>query len=158
MSRRRASERILDALRHAYPSGVHSTELQREFGPAAKSRIGDLRREGWRIETIDGEDGATYRLQSLTRGEVETVPAGVVIRHSTREGWTARTHREAEAAGVVPAEVLERAQRAALDAYRAIVDEYLLGVRVAPSPVTFDEPEEEEDDDLAFGGDWRSYV
>lgn len=118
-----ARREVLDNLKNLYPAGIASTDLLEKHGPAAKSRIGELRADGWIVETEEVDGVAVYRLASLTRGQARTVDAGTIIRHAA-DGWTSRTHRDA-LGGPVPEAVLRQAEAAALAAYRAIVDPYL---------------------------------
>lgn len=115
---------ILSALKRAYPGGLTSIELM-EITSRAQARIGELKQQGWSIETIqDGEDStATYRLSSLIQQEGDDVVAGVTIRLGSRSGWTSRTHREA-VGGSIPDHVLDEAERAALDAYRGVIEDW----------------------------------
>lgn len=128
----RSTTAVLQALRDAFPHGVSSTTLHESCGPAAKSRIGDLRCQGWQIATDEAEV-ASYRLTSLARGQADPILAGCTLRLGTRSGWSSRTHRGA----TLPEAVLEAAQRAAEAAYRAVLTDagygHLLDVQGTPT-------------------------
>ena len=107
---------LLTDLRTRFPNGVSSVELLDTYGPAAKTRIGELRRDGWAIDTTAADGVAVYTLLSLTQGNSDNTIAGCVLRLSER-GWSSRTHKDAS----LPGDVLERAEAAALAAYRAVL-------------------------------------
>lgn len=119
-------EEILRLLFSAHP-GVATPSALEEYTSRYSSRIGELRREGWDIETVPEVEGhrAGYRLRSRQQGKPDVTHAGCVIRHSAVEGWQVRTHREALDAETVPPEVLARAADAALAAYLAVVSPHL---------------------------------
>lgn len=152
-----ACEGILAGLVAAFPGSIPSPDLLRDYGPAAKSRIGDLRRAGWRIETGASHGVATYRLVSIHPHEGVEVEAGCTIRHDSRSGWAARTHADALKIARVPEAVLREAEAAALAAYRAAIDPHLhgelswldgidgaIGAGIAPAPAVTIEEEEED--------------
>lgn len=112
-----ARDAMLSLLRTRFPFGVSSVELIDTYGPAAKTRIGELRRDGWDIDTSSVDGVACYTLRSLTKGGSDSTLAGCIIRLSER-GWSARTHKDAS----LPEDVLARAEAAALAAYRAVLD------------------------------------
>lgn len=109
---------LLTDLRTRFPNGVSSVELLDTYGPAAKTRIGELRRDGWAIDTTAADGVAVYTLLSLTQGNSDNTLAGCVIRLSER-GWSSRTHKDAGLHGT--GDLLERAEAAALAAYRAVL-------------------------------------
>lgn len=111
---------LLTDLRTRFPNGVSSVELLDTYGPAAKTRIGELRRDGWAIDTTAAQRKgvAVYTLRSLTQDNSDNTLAGCVIRLSER-GWSSRTHRDAALHGT--GDLLERAEAAALAAYRAVL-------------------------------------
>lgn len=123
-----AAKQILTVLLAAYPRAVSSTELIQQFGPAAKSRIGELRSAGWQIANRSGAAGgadhdvcAEYALTSTVRAEADVVFAGVTLKHSSKSGWTARTHGES----TLPDAVLVMAQAAAMRAYSEVVNAHM---------------------------------
>lgn len=117
-----AAKQILTVLLAAYPRAVSSTELIQQFGPAAKSRIGELRSAGWQIANRSGaDDCAEYALTSTVRAEADVVFAGVTLKHSSKSGWTARTHGES----TLPDAVLVMAQAAAMRAYSEVVNAHM---------------------------------
>lgn len=117
-----ASTEILTALLAAFPKSISSVTLIAEHGPAAKSRIGDLRAAGWVIGSSMGIDGAAeYSLVSTRRGPANIIFAGLTIRHSSKAGWEARTHGES----TLPENVLDEAKAAALVEYSRVVNEYM---------------------------------
>jgi hypothetical protein len=109
----------------AYPRAVSSTDLIQQFGPAAKSRIGELRSAGWQITNRahggGADDVAEYALTSTTRAAADVTFAGVTLKHSSKTGWTARTHGES----TLPEAVLVRAQAAAMRAYSEVVNAHM---------------------------------
>jgi len=111
-----ARDAMLALLRTRFPNGVSSVELIDAYGPAAKTRIGELRRDGWDIDTTAVDGVAQYTLRSLSKGGSDNTIAGCVIRLSER-GWSSRTHKDASA----NEDVLARAEAAALAAYRAVL-------------------------------------
>ena len=117
-----AAKQILTVLLAAYPRAVSSTELIQQFGPAAKSRIGELRSAGWQIANRSGaDDVAEYALTSTTRAAADIVFAGVTLKHSSKSGWTARTHGES----TLPEAVLAMAQVAAMRAYSDVINAHM---------------------------------
>ncbi len=141
---RTARDAVLDTLRRAYPNGVKSTDLIEQHGPAARSRITDLRNDGWDITTDEVGGVAYYSLASLTKGEAMQVLAGVVLRLDTRVGWTSRTHQEAQE-GPVSSKVLDEAEAAALAAYKAVIARHG-GVPTVHSVHTPPAPDLDEDE------------
>jgi hypothetical protein len=127
---------LLTDLRTRFPNGVSSVELLDTYGPAAKTRIGELRRDGWAIDTTAADGVAVYTLLSLAQGNSDNTLAGCVIRLSER-GWSSRTHKDAALHGT--GDLLERAEAAALAAYRAVLAGEGHGraatVAVPPEPV-----------------------
>lgn len=135
---------ILRLLESSYPDVVLPSRLE-EYTTRYSSRIGELRREGWQIETVLEAEGnrAGYRLLTLVQGVADCTHAGCVIRHSAVEGWQVRTHQEALTGETVPDDVLQRAAEAALEACRQVVEPYL----PVCGPDTY--PDEVEDKDLS---------
>lgn len=142
---RTAREAVLADIRAAYPRGITTNDLIASHGPAVKTRIGELRADGWEVNTTEADGVAYYTLASTTRGAPTRVLAGCIIREDTKVGWTARTHQDA-AGGPYPAELLARAESAALAAYRAVL--VGAGVQGMHTPV-------EEDADLDLGFAWE---
>lgn len=116
-----AQHNVLDALKNRYPDGLSRTELVAQCGHTATTRVGELRRLGWDIPAREQRDGeGLYRLASLIQGHPDATLAGCIIRLGSQVGWTARTHQEAQG-GRYSAQVLERAEAAALAAYQAVL-------------------------------------
>jgi redox-regulated HSP33 family molecular chaperone len=117
-----AAKQILTVLLAAYPRAVSSTDLIQNFGPAAKSRVGELRSAGWQIANRAGaDDVAEYALTSTTRAAADVVFAGVTLKHSSKTGWAARTH----GLSTLPDAVLVKAQDAAMRAYSEVVNAHM---------------------------------
>lgn len=118
-------EEVCEVLQKAFPNGVSSVDLLCQCGPCAKTRIGDLRRQGWKIKTSYTAGVASYRLLSRIKADPDPGYAGIVLRYGERSGWKHTTHMEAQHAGQVPSDVLQEALDAAFNAYRSIVSPYL---------------------------------
>lgn len=65
-----ASGEVLQTLKAAYPHGVSTLELVKKHGVAVKSRIGDLRLDGWNISTGERGGVAYYSRQPHSRPPV----------------------------------------------------------------------------------------
>lgn len=131
-------QRILDALIEVYPGKVSSKELQAKIGPAAKTRLNDLKTKfGWDIRCTIGKDSGWYYLGSLQQGQATPVLAGVTIAFDRKHGWTSRTHVSAFDANIIPTEELVRFEQDTLARYRAMAEPYLIarGLIAAPAPV-----------------------
>ena len=118
---------LLDALTARYPETLTPDEVQEAGGKNAAARVEELRRLGWQIATeIDSlSHRAGYRLKSCHPDLPARIQAGVTIRHDSKSGWTARSHKVAMTQGGIPAEALVRAEAAALRAYRDALAGYL---------------------------------
>lgn len=112
---RSASDRILHHLQSIYPASVSSIELIELYGPAAKSRVGDLKRSGWRVSVTHSDACAHYALASLTRGQPLHPMAGVDLRQLHDGTWVALPIRGS--ASHSPEALAEAAQRA-LEVFR----------------------------------------
>jgi len=111
-------EAVLGALLDAFPDGLSRGDLVARHGDTAPSRVGELRRMGWRIPKGELRGGkGYYRLTSTTKGEADPTLAGCVLRLGGATGWEARTHHEAE----LPGDVLQEAEEAASEAYRQVL-------------------------------------
>lgn len=117
-----ASGEVLQTLKAAYPHGVSTLELVKKHGVAVKSRIGDLRLDGWDISTGERGGVAYYSLVSLIQGRPSRVLAGCTIRFDSRDGWTSRSHADGMKYGKYSPELLKRAEEAALRAYLQVLD------------------------------------
>lgn len=140
-----SKERVLAALKAAYPAGVSTDTLHRTISAAAKTRVGQLRWEGWPIKTKKTAGCSVYTLTSLVQGAPNGVLAGCKVVYTIKDGWQATTHVAAVNAEAVPPKVLEMALAAASAAYRAILDQHVAAAMApaqdgesAPSPK--DEP------------------
>jgi hypothetical protein len=138
---------LLTDLRTRFPNGVSSVELLDTYGPAAKTRIGELRRDGWAIDTTAADGVAVYTLLSLAQGNSDNTLAGCVIRLSER-GWSSRTHKDAALHGT--GDLLERAEAAALAAYRAVLAGEGHGRAAASAAAVPPEPVDDRIDFLDF--------
>jgi hypothetical protein len=113
---------VLKTLRSAYPNGVSTAELVRLHGVAVKSRIGELRLDGWDITTADKSGMAYYTLTSLACGRPSRVLAGCTIRFDNRDGWSSRSHVDGLKYGHYSLELLQQAEAAALQAYMSVLN------------------------------------
>lgn len=112
---------ILRLLKSHHPMALGPASLG-AVTPRYSARIGELRRDGWEIETIRGMRGrqAGYRLVSLAKGTPDETLAGCVLRLGSEAGWEARSHQDAS----YPSDVLSAAQEAALAAYRGVIAQH----------------------------------
>jgi len=140
-----AADVVLSTLRHAHPAGVKSTDLIEQHGPAARSRVTDLRNAGWDISTDEVDGVAYYTLVSLIRGEPLRVLGGCVLRLDSKVGWTSRTHTEAQGGPYTP-EVLDEAEAAALSAYKSVLARQLRSGTTVHSMHTPPTPDLDEDE------------
>lgn len=111
----KSTEYVLELLRTKYPNGVSSTELHSQCGPAAKTRIGELRKEGWQISTIPGSECSTYVLQSLIKLEAKVQEGGFKITKDQRGSWEASAFSSFADAGIYTETEIEAAKQAILD-------------------------------------------
>lgn len=129
-------QQILDALIEVYPGKVSSKELQAKIGPAAKTRLNDLKTKfGWDIRCTIGKDSGWYYLETLQPGRATPVLVGVTITYDAGRDWASRTHVSAFDAGVVPPEELVRFEAETLARYRAMAEPYLQAKGLIAAPV-----------------------
>jgi hypothetical protein len=113
---------VLESLKVVFPSSISSIELIERWGPAAKSRIGELKRAGWDVRSDRSGGVCHYRLQSLRQGPPDVTLAGVTFRLGSSKGWECRTHADAAEGGRYTAEQLQKAEYAAIEAYRRVLE------------------------------------
>jgi hypothetical protein len=102
------------------------------LGTGFQTRIGELREMGWDVrDRRVGRHRAYWIVGDAPVLDPDPCEAGCTIRRGPRKGWTSRTHGDARRHGVVPAEVLEEAEAAALAAYREVVERHEREARVA---------------------------
>lgn len=127
-------------------SGIRVERVQARLDTIARRRT---------IRKGPADQGRTvYALGAVLDTKIEVV-AGCILRLDTQERrLTARTHREAVSARVIPEEVLAEAQRCAQGAYERVLRTkgygHLLGVAVAGGDV-LGAADEGEDDADPFG-------
>lgn len=162
---------VLDALRNAFPGAVGPDALFALAGRPYPSRIGELRDQGWQIET-GHEATPSYRLISMIQGTPTRILAGCILRltDNRTEPWTSRTHSEARKSQAIEADALADAEQAAADAYRAVLRArgyaHLLDAhgpaQEAPGASCDDEYDEYDEDDIddddvdAYVARWRA--
>jgi hypothetical protein len=102
----------------------------RLHGSGFQSRVGELKEKGWDLHSRRvGRHRGYWIVGDEPRLDPDECDAGCTLRLGTRDGWTSRTHADARRRRVVPAEVLEEAEAAALAAYQGVVEAHLREVR-----------------------------
>ena len=119
-----AQQAVLTALIDVYPHGFSRPELVAKLGHTAPSRVGELRRLGWRIPKGEMRGGsAYYRLETLVQGAPDITLAGMWTRLGSSSGWDADPYFEW--CEDVPPDVLARAVIDSAAVFRSRVEPYL---------------------------------
>lgn len=133
---------ILFDLQSRYPDGMTSTYMQETYGPAAKSRIGDLRDAGWQIKTTMQDDQAIYALTSLRQRSASDrhVQLGVRVIQRPDGSW----------------EITPYGTALDPDGSAQIADmiRYMLGVNKSPPADLLDPEDQKRDELLALIESW----
>jgi len=131
-----SAKAVLRTLRDHHPHGVASTTLQDLHGPAAKTRIGEIRDMGYIVGTDMTHSGAVYTLVSLSpdrrASQARTVLKGVKVILRPDGEWVVEPYGTAldpEGSAALAAQIREAL---GLDSARV--------------------EQEDEDDEFAFGG------
>lgn len=142
MAKHDVASLILADLQSRYPEGMSSTYMQDTYGPAAKSRIGDLRDAGWQIKTTQHDDQAIYALTSLRQRSAtdRQVQVGVRVIQRPDGSWEITPYNTA----LDP------------DGSSQIADmiRYMLGVDKTPPAELLDPEDQKRDELLALIESW----
>lgn len=111
-------EQLLDALKTNYPACLSLDHLRAVAGERPGARVAELRKDGWKIETVcvDNESRlSTYRLISKTQAKAVEIDAAVTL-HAVGGSWTSRVHQDLT--GKYSEEELAQAAQEALSAFK----------------------------------------